>query len=197
MEKLYGGIDIHKEKLAGCIMDENGEIFREHIFPFSRKAVERFLCGIPSSEITIAIEACGIWRGAYKVLADLGYEVKLANPKKTHDITCRKKTDRVDARILADLLRTNYLPEVWIPDEQVLKLRDLTRHKSNLTRLRVEVQAKLKGYLLRKGTKYGKLWNERALSELAEGDPDMRNLIRVYWSLKEEEKERPREKKLV
>jgi transposase len=86
-------------------------------------------------------------------------------------------------------LRTNYLPEVWIPDEQVLKLRDLTRHKSNLTRMRVEVQVKLKGYLLRKGTKYGKLWNEKALSELAEGDPDMRNLIRVYWSLKAEEKE--------
>jgi transposase len=86
-------------------------------------------------------------------------------------------------------LRTNYLPEVWIPDEQVLKLRDLTRHKSNLTRMRVEVQVKIKGYLLRKGTKYGKLWNEKALSKLAEEDPDMRNLIRVYWSLKEEEKE--------
>jgi transposase len=189
MEKLYGGMDIHKENLAGCVMDGNGKVTRERIFPFSREAIERFLYGIPSSGITIAIEACGVWRGAYKVLADLGYDVRLANPKKTHDIACRKKTDKVDARILADLLRTNYLPEVWIPDEQVLKLRDLTRHKSNLTRLRVEVQAKIKGYLLRKGTKYGKLWNEKALSELAEGDPDMRNLIRVYWSLKAEEKE--------
>jgi transposase len=55
--------------------------------------------------------------------------------------------------------------------------------------MRVEVQVKLKGYLLRKGTKYGKLWNEKALSELAEEDPDLRNLIRVYWSLKAEEKE--------
>ena len=60
------GIDIHKEKLAGCIMDGKGEISREHIFPFSRKAVESFY-GIPSSEITIAIEACGIWREVYKV----------------------------------------------------------------------------------------------------------------------------------
>ena len=130
MEKC--GIDIHKEKLAGCIMDGNGEISREHTFPFSRKAVES-LYGIPSSEITIAIEACGIWRGAHKVLTDLGYKVKLANPKKTY--SCRKKTDKVDARILADLLRIKYLPEVYIPDETVLKLRDLTRHKSNLTRL--------------------------------------------------------------
>ncbi len=189
MEKLYGGIDIHKENLAGCIIDENGKTTRERIFPFSKKAVERFLCDIPNSKIMIAMEACGIWRGAYKVLTELGYEVKLANPKKTHDIACRKKTDRIDARILADLLRTNYLPEVYIPDERVLKFRDLTRHKSNLTHLRTMVQQKIKGYLLRKGTKYGKLWNEKALSKLAEEDLDIRNLVNVYQCLKNEEKE--------
>ena len=43
--------------------------------------------------------------------------------------------------------------------------------------------------LLRKGTKYDKLWNEKALSELAEEDLDIRNLINVYRSLKTEEKE--------
>jgi len=189
MEKLYGGIDIHKDKLAGCIMDKDGNITREHIFPSSKKAVERFLCDVPNSDITIAIEACGMWRGVYKVLTELGYKVKLANPKKTHDIACTKKTDKVDAKILADLLRTNYLPEVWIPDENVLRLRDLTRHKSNLTRLRTMVQQKIKGYLLRKGVKYGKLWNKEALSKLAEEDQDIKNFVNVYHSLKDEEKE--------
>jgi len=189
MEKLYCGIDLHKENLAGCIMDKDGKTIRKHIFPSSKEAIERFLCNIPNSEITIAIEACGLWRGAHKVLTELGYEVKLANPKKTHDIACKKKTDKVDAKILADLLRTNYLPEVWIPDEKTMRLRDLTRHKSNLTRLRVSVQQKIKGYLLLKGRKYGKLWNEKSLSKLAEDEPNIRNLINVYWCLKNEEKE--------
>jgi len=170
-------------------MDRDGNITREHTFPSSKKAVERFLSGIPSPEITLAIEACGMWRGVHKVLTELGYDVKLANPKKTHDIACKKKTDSIDAKILADLLRTNYLPQVWIPDEQTLRFRDLTRHKSNLTRLRTQVQGKIKGYLLRKGMKYGKLWNEKALSTLAEEDQDIKNLINVYNSLKEEEKE--------
>ena len=189
MEKIYGGIDIHKEKLVGCIMDRDGNITREHTFPSSKKAVERFLCGIPNSELTIAIEACGMWRGVYKVLTEMGYEVKLANPKKTHDVACKKKTDRVDAKILADLLRTKYLPEVWIPDEQTLRFRDLTRHKSTLTRLRAQIQCKIKSYLLRKGMKYGKLWNETAISKLAEEDPDIKNLVNIYHNLKEEEKE--------
>jgi transposase len=115
MEKLYAGLDIHKEKFAGCIMEKDGNIIREHTFPSSKKALEQFLSNIPSSEITIAIEACGLWRGAHRLLTDMGYSVKLANPKKTHDIACQKKTDKVDARILADLLRTHYLPRGMDP----------------------------------------------------------------------------------
>ena len=53
-----------------------------------------FLDGVSNSEITIAIGACGMWRGVYMILSELGYNVKLANPKKTHDIACNKKTDR-------------------------------------------------------------------------------------------------------
>jgi transposase len=189
MEKLYAGIDIHKENLAGCIMDKDGNITREHTFPSSKKAIEKFLCNIPSSDITIAIEACGMWRGIHKILTELGYPVKLANPKKTHDIAGSKKMDKIDAQTLADLLRTHYLPEVWIPDEQTLQYRDITRHKANLTRLRIQVQGKIRGYLLRKGAKYGKLSTEKTLTILAEEDPDIQNLVHVYRCLKEEERE--------
>jgi transposase len=189
MEKLYGGIDIHKENLAGCIMDKDGNIKREHSFPSSKKAVERFFCGISSPEITIAIEACGMWRGVYKILTERGYEVKLVNPKKTHDIAGSKKMDKIDAKTLADLLRTKYLPEVWIPDDQTLRFRDLTRHKSNLTRLRTQVQGKIKEYLLRTGRKYGKSWNEKTLSTLAAENQDVRNLVNVYTSLQDKKKE--------
>jgi transposase len=189
MEKLYGGIDIHKEKLAGCIMDKDGNITREHIFPSSKKAVERFLCDISSSGITIAIEACGMWRGTYKILTDMGYSVKLANPKKTHDIVGSKKMDPIDAKTLADLLRTNYLPEVWIPDEQTLRIRDLTRHKANLTRFKTQVQCKIKSYLLRKGATYSKQWNKKNLAAFAEEGQDIQNLINVYTQIMDEEKE--------
>ena len=190
MKELYGGIDTHKENFAGCIVDERGRVLREHTFPATKEAVEKFTTGIPNTQMTIAIEACGIWRGAYNIFRELGYEVKLANPKITHDIASGKKTDKVDAKTLADMLRTNYLPEVYIPDDDILQLRDLTRHKANLTRLRVKVQVKIKGYLLRGGVKYGKnIWTEKALSELSENDLNVRSLVNVYWSLKKEEKE--------
>lgn len=59
--------------------------------------------------------------------------------KKTHDTAANKKTDKVDARILADLLRTQYLPEVWIPTDEIIELQEITRHKSRLTRTRVQI----------------------------------------------------------
>jgi len=105
------------------------------------------------------------------------------------DIACSKKTDKVDAHILADLLRTNYLPEVWIPDEQTLKFRDITLHKTSLTRPRVQIQAKIKSTLLRNGIPYKKnMWNENTLSKFAEIDPNLKGLVTIYWNLKAEEK---------
>ena len=190
MKRLYGGLDIHKEKIAGCILNESGDVIREQCFPVSKKAIEKFVDGISNAEISFAIEACGLWRAVYRMLTDLGFTVKLAHAKKTHDIACNKKTDKVDAHILADLLRTKYLPEVWIPDEQTLHLRDLTRHKTTLTRLRVKIQVKIKSMLLQNGIPYTKnIWNENMLSKLAEINPNIKNLIRIYQSLKIEEKE--------
>ena len=90
MEKLYGGTDTHKENFTGCILDEEGSTLRGHSFPATKEAVEKFTVCIPSSQMTIAIEACGIWRGAYNIFRELGYEVKLANPKITHDLARHK-----------------------------------------------------------------------------------------------------------
>jgi len=189
MKELFCGIDIHKDVFVGCIMEESGKIVRESSFKPTKEALQNFLYSLPIK--SIALEACGIWRGAYNLLRDLGYQVKLANPLKIHLIACKKKTDKVDAKILADLLRTNYLPEVFIPDEEILKLRDLCRHKSNVTRLKVRVQNKIKGYLLREGVAYPKrLWNHQALKQLEKlNREDLNDLINTYWHLREKENE--------
>ena len=132
MKDLYAGIDIHAERLYATVLDESGEIELQGSLPFAKEAIQSYFAGIPSSKLKKAIEACGMWRGAYKLLRELGYEVLLVNPYKTHQIACKKKTDKVNSRILAYLLRTGYLPQVYIPSEDVLKLRDVTRHRTRL-----------------------------------------------------------------
>jgi transposase len=77
MEQLFCGLDIHKEKYTGCIMDAKGKVVREKEFPARREAVERFVTGIPNTHLTVAVEACGMWRPTYKNLTTLGYKDEL------------------------------------------------------------------------------------------------------------------------
>jgi|SRR3989338_3057284 len=189
MKELFAGVDIHKEKYVGCIVDGEGAVVREHTFPPTREGAQSFLCGMPVK--AVAIEACGMWRAALKVFRELGYEVKLTSPKKTKDIAGKKKTDKVDAKTLADLLRTGFLPKVYIPDDEMLRLRDLARHKAQLTRMRADVQRKIRSILMLKGIKSPKgLWTIKNVEWLVNlNDENIANWVRLFSSFKAEEKE--------
>ena len=138
-KQMFCGIDVHKENYVGHIMNQEGETIIEHTFPSSYVAMEKFIGKIPNHQLTVVIEACGMWRGAYKRLTDIGNKVKFANPKKIHDIAGDVKCDKGNAKILADLARVGYMSEVYVPNEDVLKLRDIARHKAQLVRLRTKV----------------------------------------------------------
>jgi transposase len=60
-------------------------------------------------------------------------DVVVSNPLRTKAIAEAKvKTDKVDAEVLAQLLRCEYLPSVWQPDEKTRALRHLTTHRTAL-----------------------------------------------------------------
>ncbi len=189
MRELYAGVDIHREKYVGCILDAKGKVVREHTFSPTPEGAQAFVSGMPLKGI--AIEACTMWRYAYQLFREQGYSIALSSAKKTHDIACRKKTDKVDAKILADLLRTGYLPKVYIPSDDMLQLRDLCRHKAHLTRKRVEVQMNIKSRLLTLGVQYpDKLWNEKNLDLLRKwNDPVLSNMLVIREAYVHEEKE--------
>ena len=63
-------------------------------------------------------------------------EVKLAHPLKTKLIAeSKKKADKVDAKVLADLARTNFLPEAYLPPDDVIELREIIRERVRLKKL--------------------------------------------------------------
>ena len=54
----------------------------------------------------------------------------------------RIKHDRIDARVLAELLRTNLLPAAYIPRQETRDLRDLVRHRAHLSRQRTRLKSR-------------------------------------------------------
>ena len=76
-----------------------------------------------------------LWLRLYLGLEEAGVDVVLANPKKTKAIAeVRLKNDKVDARILVDLLREKLIAHCYVPPEQVRELRSLVRYRINLAR---------------------------------------------------------------
>lgn len=79
--------------------------------------------------------------------------VVVSNPMKTKAIAEAKvKTDKVDAEVLAQLLRCDYLPSVWVPDAMTRALRQLTSRRERLvserTRIKNRIQSVLAGLLV-------------------------------------------------
>jgi transposase len=98
----------------------------------------------------IAVEASGSYGWLVDEMGRLGHRPKLANPheaKRRMGLT--KKTDKLDAKGLAILLRNGTLPEVWIPPRELRDQRELLRLRIFLVRLRTRVKNRIHGTLAR------------------------------------------------
>ena len=196
-EKLYVGMDIHEETITGTAMTENGEIQFRKTIPNTKEAVQCFLSGVPSPQVRIAIEACDLWRGVYKMLRGLGYHVILANPLKTRQIAGAKKTDKVDSKTLANLLRTRYLPEVYIPKDDILLLRDLTRHRAQLVRTRQRLQLMMQSSLRKEGIPIPDTWNKETKEFFRKASPYTARFMEILDVIEVQVKRAEREIKTI
>jgi len=84
----------------------------------------------------VAFEAAFGWGWLVRLLEDYGFDPHLVHPLRCKAIaSARLKNDKVDAAILAQLLRADLLREAWIAPAEVRQLRALLRHRASLVRL--------------------------------------------------------------
>ena len=92
----------------------------------------------------MAFEAAFGWSWLAELLEDYGFEPHLVHPLRCKAIaSARLKNDKVDAAILAQLLRADLLPEAWIAPAKVRQLRALLRHRVSLVRLGTQLRNRI------------------------------------------------------
>ena len=95
----------------------------------------RLIGDLPSGT-PVAFEAAFGWGWLVQLLEDYGFEPHMVHPLRCKAIaSARLKNDKVDAAILAQLLRADLLPEAWIAPPKVRQLRALLRHRASLVRV--------------------------------------------------------------
>jgi len=115
-------------------MPERLELFAQSLAPTDR----------------VVLEATGNALAIARILAPHVAEVVLAHAKQVRAIShARIKTDKVDARVLADLLAADLIPAVWIGDERARMLRRLVSRRRGLVKRRTQIKNKISAVLHR------------------------------------------------
>lgn len=148
----YVGLDVHKKTIYGYVMDSEGNKVYEKEFKTEPHELDIFLLNVKKNDSLVAIESCSCWQYSYDYLYDAGYNLKLAHPIGVKALKKLKKhTDKDDAKLLAELLRMNMLPESYAAPHDVRVKRQITRHRSSLTDIENQIQNKVHAILLRHG----------------------------------------------
>jgi transposase len=145
------GIDLHRKRSHVAALDERGgELFSRRIANDPEMFVA-LLDGL-DGESKIALEATYGWEWLADLLEEHGYELHLAHPLRTKAIaSARVKTDAVDARTLAHLLRAELLPEAYVAPRELRDLRDLLRQRVVLTQMRTALKNRVHALIARQG----------------------------------------------
>jgi transposase len=134
----FVGIDLHKYVSQLAVLRESRSPSQLR-FANDRVTVERVLKKLPKGG-NIALEAMGSWWWMVELAQKTGHEVFLSHPKQTKAIaSARLKSDKVDALMLAKLLKADLLLTVWIPPENQRHVRELLTYRARLVRQRTAV----------------------------------------------------------
>src|SRR5580704_14164840 len=153
MEQFIG-CDAHKKFSVFVAVNEKGHAGEAVRVMHDRQVYRDFLSRLPARS-AIAVEANGSYSWLVDEMERLGHRPKLCNPleaKRRMGLT--NKTDKLDARGLAILLRNGTLPEVWIPPADLRDQRELLRLRIFLARMRTRVKNRVQATLARHTCKY-------------------------------------------
>jgi transposase len=144
----FVGCDVHKSTAVFTILLPDGKLFARYTVPVIREALLSFAKQQLSPEDRLAMEATTNTWAVADLLRPFAKEIVIGNPLKVRAIAEAKiKTDKVDSRVLAELLRADYLPAVWQPDGDTRRLRRLTHRRAALVSDRTRLKNRLHSIL--------------------------------------------------
>lgn len=140
---MYLGIDIHKRYAQVAVMNEDGRIVQE--VRVENANLDELAKEYAGSEA--AIETTSNYYTIHDTLSEY-LDVTVANPAKLKLIAnSDKKTDRIDAKELARMVRLGSVPESYVPNDEIRECHALVRGRQKLVESRTEYANKIHGVL--------------------------------------------------
>ncbi len=144
MNIKYVGMDVHKEAITMAVMNRDGKLVMESIVETKTSTILQFIQGL-RGDLHVTLEE-GTWSAwLYDLLKPYVTELVVCDPRKNALLKEGNKSDKIDARKLADLLRGGYLRSVYHGENGLRTLKELARScltiSKDLTRVMNRVKA--------------------------------------------------------
>lgn len=138
---IHLGIDLHTRNMVNAALNDNGELLRRENLPANKRALLDFL-GSFDEPVQAVVESTSNWYWLADWCKQHNIPLTLAHAKMTKAISYAKvKTDKVDAKTLADLLRVGLIPEAHKVMGAQRDLRELTRGRLRMVQRRERLQS--------------------------------------------------------
>lgn len=150
--QIYAGLDVHRQFTYGTVMDEEGNVVFENKVLTSLSGFKSFFKRLDGQDVTAVFEASGNWRFVSDLLSQTGVKRIMAHPLRVRAIaSARIKTDKIDSRVLAHLLRSDLIPRSYMPPDEIVELRELARFRASLGRDSAKLKCRIRGILAKNG----------------------------------------------
>jgi len=182
--KHFVGLDVSLKEVAICVVDENGVIMREGSVVSEPDEIAGWIGALDVEVTRIGLEIGGLSRWLYGELRGMGLPVTCIDPRHLRGLTKTMpvKTDRNDARSIAQVMRVGWYRVVHIKSEPSQELRMLLTKRRTLLIKQIDVENEIRGTLRAFGLKLsGRItqatFEQRAL-DLVEDRPRLAAMLR-------------------
>lgn len=173
MKKYYVGMDVHLATISIAVMNDVGRVISEAIIETKTEAVRTFIRSL-RGELHITFEEGTQAAWLYDLISPLVEEAIVCNPRHNKLLHSGNKSDRVDARRLAELLRHKALRAVYHGEHGTRALKELVRSYEclveDMTRVKNRLKAIFRARAIRTSGRlfYQETERQRWLQQLAE-----------------------------
>ncbi len=139
----YIGLDVHKESISIAVLNSTGKLVAESIIETKAATILQFMAGLRGSlQVTFEEGTWAAW--LYDLLKPHVTNLVVCNPRKNALLKEGNKSDKIDARKLADLLRGGFLRPVYHGENGLRTLKELSRTYLTISKDLTRVMNRLK-----------------------------------------------------
>jgi transposase len=150
---LHVGMDLSRTRLDVHVMNDAGESLEVSAWPPDRDGLRHLVAHVQErytrQEVMAVIESMNGARFVHDTLEIAGWAVEIADAQKVKGLApLACKTDKIDARVLAELSRRDLVPAIWLPGPEVRSARERARWRLHLVRHRTALKNRIHATLL-------------------------------------------------